>query len=307
MDVGSVKRQIKLKELQKFYIFTGEEYKVQDIYIDKISEVTNKPKLKIDDVKSLYNRGRSFIQQSYVFVVRDDVNFIKSEKYWDKLNESLKDDILIFLWTSADKRTKFYKYFEDSVVVFNHMNDDVLSKYVYKSVALSPNNLKRFIDICEHDYGRLLIESDKIRTYSNATGKSLDMSFIDLITEGAIYIPPEDAIFKFVDAVLLRNSIKAFSLLEECKKIGEPSLRLIYVLYTNLKKVLQVQSCTSKDIASSTGLSWWDIKCTDGKTNYWRNGELVYMLKLLRQLDKSIKTGLINDVGAVDYFLVNVF
>ncbi len=307
MNISTVKKQIKDKNLQHFYIFTGEEYKVQDIYIDKISEVTDKPLMRIDEVKSLFNRGKSLIANSNVFVVRDDKEFMKAEKSWDNLLENLGNDILIFLWTDVDKRFKFYKRFEDDIVVFNHMDDDVIFKYAHKSISLNDYNLKRFIDICEHDYGRILIESDKIQTYAKATKKHVDEAFNDLVNQGAIYVPPQDAIFSFVDAVVIRDSRKSFELLEECKRIGEPNLRLISVLYTNLKRVLQVQACTSKDIANSTGLSWWEIKCVTDKTNYWRNGELVYMLKLLRKLEKSIKVGTIDESLSVDYFMVNVF
>lgn len=68
-----------------------------------------------------------------------------------------------------------------------------------------------------------------------------------------------------------------------------------------------VQACPSKDISKSTGLSSWDIKCTDDKLNYWRNGELVYLLELLRKLEKGIKVGTIDESIAIDYFMVNAF
>lgn len=307
MEVGEVKQAIRNKTPQHFYIFTGEEYKVQDIYVSKISEVTGKGIERLDSINQLFHRGKALFYIPKTFVLRDDSEFIKTEKMWDKLDNALQDDNLIFLWTSVDKRTKFYKRYSDLVVTFNHMEDMVLLKYTKKAVDLSNSNLELLTELCENSYGRVLIEADKIKLYSRATGKSLDDAFIDLVNQGVIYTPPQDAIFKFVDAIIVRNPNEAFRLLEECKKIGEPNLRLITVLFTNLKRILMVQACPSKDISKSTGLSSWDIKCTDGKLSYWRNGELVYLLELLRKLEKGIKVGTIDESIAIDYFMVNAF
>ncbi len=307
MDVGEVKQAIRNNNLQHLYIFTGDEYKVQDIYIDKISEVTNKPIERINSIDVVYNRGKSLFYTSKVFVLRDDFDFMKNEKIWKSLIDNIKDDILIYLWTSMDKRTKFYNHFEKNIVIFNNMEDSVLLKYTKKAVNLNNSNLELLTELCENSYGKVLLEADKINLYSRATKKSLDESFKDLLNYGAIYIPPQDAIFKYVDAVICRNAKQAFMLLEECKKMGEPNLRLITVLYINLKRVLQVQSCPSSNISKATGLSDWDIKCTNGKLNYWRNGELVYLIRLLRKLEKGIKVGTVDESITIDYFMVNAF
>ena len=41
MEVGAVKKQIKNKLLDKFYIFTGDEIEAQRIYVHKMAEVSN--------------------------------------------------------------------------------------------------------------------------------------------------------------------------------------------------------------------------------------------------------------------------
>lgn len=307
MEVGEVKQAIRNKTPQHFYIFTGNEYKVQDIYVSKIAEVTNRHIERIDSINQVLHRSKSLFYEPKVFVLRDDSEFIKTERMWAGLDDALQDDILIFLWTLVDKRTKFYKWFSGLIVVFDYMEDNVLLKYTKKAIDLSNANLEQLTELCENSYGRVLIEADKIKLYSRATGKSLDDSFVELVNQGVIYTPPQDAIFKFVDAVIVRNPNEAFMLLDECKKIGEPNLRLITVLFTNLKRVLMVQACPTKDVQKSTGLSWWDVKCTDGKLNYWRNGELVYLLQLLRKLEKGIKVGEIEESIAIDYFMVNAF
>jgi DNA polymerase III delta subunit len=110
-----------------------------------------------------------------------------------------------------------------------------------------------------------------------------------------------------VDAVLKHEVNKAFDLLEQCYAVGESTIVLLSVLYTNIKQVLQVQSCKSNDIAKSTGLTSWQIKCAKEKMGHYSIGDLVYMLKLVRDTEMKIKTGEIEEQMAVPYVMVNIF
>lgn len=308
MDVGFVKRQIKNRNLDNFYIFTGDEYKVQEIYINKISEVTNKPIFRINNISSLLNRGKSLFRNSKLYVVRDDIDFIKTEKYWGEVEDSLRDDILILLVTDIDKRTKFYKQWESKIVTFDIMSDDLILKYTSKAIGLNRDNIFKLADICEGNYGRILIEVDKILNYMNSKSiKDCNKAFNLLLEQGTIYIPPQDAIFNFVDEVLLRHPYKAYDLLDECIRIGEPSLRLITVLYTNFKNLLQVQECRDRNVQDITGLSWWEIKNAQSKLNCWTSEELIYIVNLLRRIERGIKIGTIEESFVMDYFMVNIF
>ena len=50
-----------------------------------------------------------------------------------------------------------------------------------------------------------------------------------------------------------------------------------------------------------------DVKFAKAKIGYWRNGELVYMLQLLRKLEYGIKVGSIEESYAIDYFMIDMF
>lgn len=314
MEVGAVKKQIKEKSIGKFYIFTGPEVEAQRIYVNKMAEVAGMEIQRIDDIGYLYNRQRSLFSKPKCYVCRDDKEFMKTEKAWDTVVEALGDNMLILLVTEMDKRTKFYKHFSDVVVVFDYMKRETLKKYILKQINLSDYWLDVLIDVCESDYSRILLEIDKIKQFVTAEmpwgfdpATKCDNALSQLLNQGAIHIPPQDAIFDFVDAVLMNKPQKAFELLEECKKIGEPSLRLVTVLYTNTKKVLQVQACESKDVSKATGLSAWDIKCVQNKLHRWGNGDLVYMMRLFQSVEKRIKTGGIDEDNVIDYIMVNIF
>jgi len=307
MEINAVKKQIMGKNLDPFYIFTGDEIEAQRIYINKIAEVTGRTVERTDSVAFALRKRTGLIPRPTLYVVRDDKEFMQAENAWDEIDALLGDKMLIFQITTVDKRTKFYNFFKDKVVTFNYMDVDVLYKYVQKEISLSDEHTEQLIMLCEQNYGRILLEIDKVQQYTQETNVAPDEAFSRLVEDGTIHRPPTDAIFAFTDAVLRADPYRAYMLLEDCKAIGEPSLRLISVLYTNMKRVLQVQTCASSDVCATTGLSQWDVKCAKKNLGFWGGADLVQFLKVLQAVEKGIKTGEVDDAVAVEYALSHIF
>ena len=81
MDVTTLKAKIKSKQLPSYLIFSGDEWKVQQIYINQISKATGKEIRTIDSVADIYDqlRNRSFIQKGLIYKVRDDKELMQNE------------------------------------------------------------------------------------------------------------------------------------------------------------------------------------------------------------------------------------
>ena len=134
MDIKSLKHQIKEKSVKGFYIFTGEEWKVQQLYIKKMADCMNLPVVYIDSVSSIYSKikNRKFVNKSCCYVVRDDKEFMTEEKLQKEIIKSLDDNILILTLTSVDKRLKILKTYNKSLVEFEALKSDILKKYIQK-------------------------------------------------------------------------------------------------------------------------------------------------------------------------------
>ena len=317
MTVQEVKNQIKTNKIKNFYIFTGQESRVIDIYIDKIAECKKLEIQHINSISDVYSKffNKSLVTKNYCYVLRDDKELLLQEKLWQPLSiENVQgNNIVILVLTNVDKRSKFYNRFKNNIVEFEHLPENILMKYIKKELPLNDNSCLKLIDICESDYNRILLELDKINLYANTTytevngnGADYDRAFLDLVEQEVIYQPPKDAIFDFVDAVLKGKVKQSFELLKNCYGVGESNIVLLSVLYNNVKQVLQVQSCESNDIAKTTGLTGWQIRNAKDKCGYYSIGDLVYFLKLIRKVEKGIKTGEIDESISVDYVLVNM-
>lgn len=317
MEIGKVKADIKSKTFDDFYIFAGEDIEILKLYIDKIAEAGNFVIEYVDAVSTIYQKARmkSLISRPTLYVVFDDMEFMKSEKAWDVIKK-LKDDVIIFQYSTVDKRLKFWKFFQNRAVIFEHLDTRILMHHLKNNICLSEKNLEKLIEICENDYGRCLLEIDKIKSYMHGTkidNRDIrkesypDSCFRRLLEDGTIYQPPKDAIFDFVSAVLDRKPKKAYELLEDCYGVGEADMTLLSVLYDNFRNLLQVQTCTSDSISESTGLNGFQIKNVRPFVDRYTDDELVEILKLLREIEKGIKVGEISDELSVHYALVNIF
>ena len=305
MDVSTVKGWIQQRQIPNFLIFSGPEWAVQKIYINKIAEVVEGDLKYVDSITDIYGtlRSRNLLGKKNVYVIRDDKEILTNEKVQAQLGGTLLgDNILIYLLTTVDKRTKFYKTYKDIIIDFEPLKPTILKKYIQKEIDLSDKSTEKLMEVCEYSYGRCLLEIDKIKQFPSQD--KADTIFFHLLKDGTIYQPPKDAIFDFVDAILDRD-VNCFNLYEQCKAVGEATMVMLSVLYNNTKAVLQVQSCKDRDIVKSTGLSGWQIM--NAKKHVGKNsiGELVYMLRLVRECEKGIKTGQMEEQYVMEYILVN--
>lgn len=305
MEIADVKQHIKTGQFDKFYIFYGEEYQIIKLYLKMMANKANLELTYADSLMDLMTgiKTKSLIPVHHLYVIMDDKEYLTNEKMWEKF-VGLKDDIVIFYYTSADRRLKFWKNNKDRAVEFGRLETDVLIKYIQKECpGLNDSICRRLIEACDNDYGRILSELDKAHHYCSHEAVRADYVIEKFLDDGTIYRNPKDAIFDFVSAVLERSPAKAYDLLQQSKAVGEANMVLISVLYNNFKTLLQVKS----------GKSWKELgingfvakNLLPFKDNY-TNGEIVHALRLLREIEKGIKTGAIPDELSVEYFLVQV-
>lgn len=307
MEVTELKAKIKSNTVPNFLIFTGDEWAVQKIYIQQIASRDMEVR-RIESITDILHklRNKSFTNKHRIlYTVRDDKDIMSNPKLWGKLEKLLGKNILILLITKPDKRTKFYNQYKSSFIEFKPLNEASLKKYVQQEIDLSDKNCEKLIQVCEGNYGRILLEIDKIKHYEIRPNLYPNSIFELLLKDGTIYQPPADAIFDFVDAVLDRKVQKAYELYENCKGVGEGTLPLLSVLFNNAKAVLQVQTCTSKDTTKTTGLNGWQIMNAKKHLDAYYPEELQELLHLITACEQGIKKGTIEEQFVIDYILVN--
>ena len=307
MTVNDLRLQIMHKELRQFYVFTGDEYKVREIYLKKMADAIQGQIERIESVSECRGQESSLFSTKKLYVCTDDKTFLKAEKAWDKVEEFIGDSTLILVYNDLDKRTKFYKYFKDVIISFDALTDAMLLKYLRDELEAGDYTGRWLARICCGSYGRLLLECDKVRQYADAEGIAQEQALKTLLETGVIHTPPEDAIFDYTAAVLRGDRAEAYRLLEDCRALGEPALRLLLVLYRAVRNTLQVNSCESADVEAVTGLSQWEVKQARSYKSSFPNVALVGFLNIISETEQNIKRGLMPDDLAVDYVMQKIF
>ena len=307
MELKDLKAQIQAKNLKPFYIFTGVEVGVQDIYLEQMAKVMNADLVRVDNLaemaKRLHNRG--MFSNAHIYVLRNDKELLSNDTAQHSLlsQNANKHVLCVFGYDSIDKRSKLYKGYGDNIVEFVPLKESVLVKYIQRDIDLSEADCNRLIAVCESDYSRILLETDKVKRYAAVTKQSLSDCLHQLLADGTIYTPPKDAVFDFVDAVLKYKPKLAYSLLAESYASGEATLVLLSNLYNSAKQLLQAQSYQGDNITQATGLTPFQIKLAKGRCGIYRAGDLVELMRLTRNAERGIKIGEIEDMVAVPYVL----
>lgn len=313
MTVQELKAKIKSKQIPHYLIFSGEEWKVQEIYIQQISKVLQLETQRVENILAVYKalQSKSLFQSRKIYIVRDDKDLMQNEKLQQQIEQGvLGNNYLIHIVSSVDKRTKFYKSYKASICDFERLSDSMLKKYILKEIKLSERNVERLVDICEHDYGRILLEINKIQDYMWALGPTYEITYDEaferLLKDGTIYEPSYDAIFDLVDAIMARNINRAFDLLNQSYAVGEATMVMLTVLFNNMKALLQVTTYTGENISKGTGLTPFQIKVVKKYVGNFSEKRLNYIVRLIHKVTNGIKTGRMEDEFAMQYLLVHI-
>ena len=314
MTIIDLKDQIIKNNLSNFYIFTGTEIGIINIYLQQMSNKLGLPITRADSILSIYGKcqgGSLFGDSTGFYVIRDDRDFMKQEQLFDTIKTSIRKNVIVLLYDKIDSRLKFGKHFKDDIVAFEKLTPNVLKSYIKKEIPLADKNIETLMDICCGSYDMCMLEVDKISQFvmsGEICGYDMtyDEAFTDLLECGVIYQPEETDVFKFTDAVCNRNKKLAFELEQVLMANNNSSINILGTLYNSMKSVMLIQVCESKNISEVTGLDNRLIYFNKKYVGKYSSGELVKAIKLISKVIEGVKNGWIDDVYATKFVLVNI-
>ena len=286
--------QIREGSLLPFYIFTGEEIELQNIYLKQMGNV-----IRVDRVADIYNKITSkLISGKFaVYVVRDDMDFIKSEKTWGSISDRIRNAVLVIQVTTPNKCKKFIKELNDCVVEFNHMTTKQLLNVVNMDCSVS--NKQYFIEACNNDLNTI---NNYLDIFKRAGIKELNKKIVDE------YIPTKEdvTVFQLADAVMRKDEQVTFKLLDQLLEDKNNVMGIIYAIYSQLHKCVLVEGYRGeKNISKVTGINSW-ICNNILRDNRIEPSKLLTALRLVQKYDKGIKTGKYDGVIACYSLIVEI-
>lgn len=311
MELVKLMQSISNNNPPKYSIWFGEEQKILDIYLSKIADIGYKI-VHCDSVSSVLSRidKKSLDKSVKAYVVIEDSEYTNKEDKWESVKDIVNSSkhILILRYANINKTRKFYTRNKEICVEFNRLDTSVLINYILNIIPELPeNNAEKLCNMCGNDYGRILLECDKITHYMNATKLKAVDAFAMLINQDAIYADIGDITFELTDAVLYGDLEKAGKVLQEAKLKNEPSMVIASILYNGFRNMLAYQGL-GKDKSNPgirTGLTGWQIQQVKKNIGGYSNKELVRNMIICQEVESGIKKGLIDEDVALDYLVVS--
>lgn len=311
MELVNLMKKISEDNIPHFLILFGEEQKILELYEDKIAEKLQAKKVMCESVSKFVSTvGRKSIDKSKkVYIVQEDMNYLKAEDSWDKIQKYVKNNYIILRYHSLDKRSAFVKKNQQNIVEFSHLSDDVLQQYIQRDLPdLSDENVSKLISYCNNDYGRILLEIDKVKQYMKSIkSKNEDKCFEELDKQGLFHKEIGDITFELTDAVLGGYTEKAIQKLDEAKRKGEPAMMIATILYTGFRNLLSYQGLgkNKQGAVERTGMTNGEVWRCSKLIGGYNITELKRNMFLCQKVESGVKMGTIDEDIALEYLVLS--
>lgn len=284
---------IKEDRLLPFYIFTGEEIGLMNVYLAKMKTPVKRESSVASILRPLTQR--SIVANDKVFAVRDDKDFLSTESRWKSL-EDIKYGTLILLYTKIDGRSKFLKQFSDHVVQFDRMTTTQLMNHFSKKFKVPANLLEQVIELCDRDYSRIENELDKISRVQLPTEEAVD---------SLIHKDLQFEVFEAVDSVIRYEPQRAFEYVQTLITTQDNVLGFLTLLYNNFAAASRILG-TENAKESTVNVKQFTINKIKSNFNYSLDSAFEGMT-IIGDIVEGIKTGLYTDVVGVQICLLKIF
>lgn len=303
-----------------YIILYGKEQKILELYISQIAKNYQSIVYKdsVSDVVNIH-RVKSLDKSAKLYIIDEDVPFLKAENAWATIKSEFEKskDGLIIRYHTLDKGSKFSHNNKQNIVEFPYLSDDVLLQYIYRDLPdLSEKNALSLIKYCNNDYGRILLEIDKIIQYDSynmsitdsgdVQSKDIDTCFSELDKQGLFHKEIGDITFELTDAVLGGYPEKAIQKLDEAKRKGEPAMMIASILYNGFRNLLAYQGLgkNKQDAMERTGMTKGELWGCAKNVGGYSLHEVRRNMLACQSVESGIKMGTIDEDIALEYLVL---
>ena len=316
MELLDLMKKISNNDIPHFLIFFGDEQKIIDIYIKNIMQSVDGKKVVVDNVsQAIKDNGKKSLDKSIkIYVATEDTAFLTKDESWENVRKYMHKNYLILRYHSLDKRSAFVRKNQQNIVEFSHLSGEVLQQYIQRDLPdLSDENVSKLISYCNNDYGRILLEVDKIwQTQSSRLSNfniNLDSNdcFEELDKQGLFHKEIGDITFELTNAVLGGYPETAIQKLDEAKRKGEPAMMIASILYNGFRNLLAYQGLgkNKQGAMERTGLTKGELYgCTKNVGGY-SIAEVKRNMLLCQKVEAGVKMGTIEEDIALEYLVLH--
>ena len=309
MKLVDFKKAVVEDTFGNFYIFTGEEFGIKKVYIDKIAEQRELTKVYVDTLDEIWKElaSKSLFGNGNLYITRD-ISVVKDAKRMPLLfgGDYVKSGMLILV-DDNPTQARQYEDYEECVVYFSRLSNDILSIYIKKALETGSRHWEALIEACNHSYTYLMFELEKIQIIMQERGMTAEGVLREVMASRTwFFTDAGDVIFTLIDKVMRLELVEAFSLLKEAYEGGEHPLVIFTLIFNNLVNQLKYVGTSNKSM-EAMGLNYYQFKaCQQYAGLGWTAKETLRVFNIARELEMGIKQGKYEPELAVEYLFVSM-
>jgi len=294
-EIEKIKKELNVSEIIKYSL---DKDSLTDIVLDAslISMFDSKKVILVSD-SYFFANGKG----------NDELGVL--EDYLDNYNS---DTFIIFECPceKVDTRKKIYKKINELGKIIETKKKDVNYVKEYVLGVLKENNytiddINYFISKVGTNIDNVSNELEKMLVYKMEEKRITDADVDKLIIPSL-----EDEIFALTDAVINSDIKKSLELLEQFLNKNYDEMQIIILLSSQFRFMYQVKRLVNKNMSADLitrelGANPYRVKITMKNSYYYNEGDLLFYLKKLADLDKNIKFGKMDKRLGLQLFLMN--
>jgi len=323
--MNNLNNDLKAGDFKQFYLFYGEESYLKRLFRDKFIKalIPSGDTMNITffegksiDINSAISQAATlpFFSQRRL-IIFENSGFLKSGEnaLLDHINDIPESTYFIFVEDEVDKRSKMYKMIKSkgSITEFSYQNEDILRKWVFslikekdKDMQVDTPTVDYFVHRVGIDMENISNELEKLLSYTRNKGK-ITKADIEEVCVSQI----SNRIFDMINAVAAKDQKRALELYYDLLSLKEPPMRILYLMTRQYRIMYQVKDLSSRgleraEIAGKTGLNFYVVGKYISKVSNFTNANLRSIIDYSAELEEGVKSGKIQDVLAVEVFIV---
>lgn len=319
----SLNEDLKTGKFKQVYLLFGEENYLKKQYKDRLTKALISEE---DTMNYAYYEGKGIDVREIIdlaetmpffserrLIVIENSGFFKNAT--PELAEYMKDipetTYFVFVETELDKRSKLFKAVKDKgrIVELARQDEKTLARWIYGNVKkegkqITESSIYYLLSKCGTDMENLQKEMEKLFCYT-LDKEVIQIEDIDAICTTQI----TNEIFDMVNAVAEKKQKRALDRYYDLLALKEPAMRILYLLSRQFRLLMEVKEMTGqgydkKSIASKSGLHPFAVGKYIEQSRRFSKKELRNILEDSVDIEERVKTGRLQDVLAVELFIV---
>lgn len=319
----SLNEDLKTGKFKQVYLLFGEENYLKKQYKDRLTKALISEE---DTMNYAYYEGKGIDVREIIdlaetmpffserrLIVIENSGFFKNAT--PELAEYMKDipetTYFVFVETELDKRSKLFKAVKDKgrIVELARQDEKTLARWIYGNVKkegkqITESSIHYLLSKCGTDMENLQKEMEKLFCYT-LDKEVIQIEDIDAICTTQI----TNEIFDMVNAVAEKKQKRALDRYYDLLALKEPAMRILYLLSRQFRLLMEVKEMTGqgydkKSIASKAGLHPFAVGKYIEQSRRFSKKELRNILEDSVDIEERVKTGRLQDVLAVELFIV---